>query len=64
MPKTAAATTAAPRKRTRRTPSMRRTRRAISHDQIALRAYEIHLSGVGGDPVEHWLRAERELAEA
>jgi hypothetical protein len=32
-----------------------------THEQIALRAYAIHLSGTGGDAVEHWLRAEREL---
>jgi hypothetical protein len=46
----------------------RTTRRAapasVTHEQIALRAYEIHLSGGGGDPVEHWLRAERELTAA
>ena len=35
-----------------------------SHDEIALRAYEIHESGAGGDAIENWLRAERELAEA
>ena len=64
MPKTA--TASRPRtKRTRRpAASSRRTRRAISHDQIALRAYELHLAGVEGDPMEHWLRAERELAAA
>jgi hypothetical protein len=36
----------------------------VTHEQIAMRAYEIHLSGTGGDPVDHWLRAERELAAA
>jgi hypothetical protein len=52
-------------------PATRRTRAtraaaapAVTHEQIALRAYEIHLSGTGGDPVEHWLRAERELTTA
>jgi len=30
-------------------------------EEIAARAYEIHLSGAGGDDVENWLRAEREL---
>jgi Protein of unknown function (DUF2934) len=63
MPKTKTSTSAA--KRVRAAAAPRRTRRrtaAVGHDQIAARAYEIHLSGAGGDPVEHWLRAERELA--
>jgi hypothetical protein len=33
----------------------------VSSDEIALRAYEIHVSGGGGDEVENWLRAEAEL---
>jgi Protein of unknown function (DUF2934) len=33
----------------------------ITHEQIALRAYEIHLEGSEGDALAHWLRAEREL---
>jgi hypothetical protein len=33
----------------------------ISRDQIAKRAYEIHLSGSGGSETDNWLRAEREL---
>jgi hypothetical protein len=36
----------------------------ITHDQIALRAYEIHLAGTEGDALAHWLRAERELVGA
>jgi hypothetical protein len=36
----------------------------VTHEQIAMRAYEIHLSGTGGDAVEQWLRAERELTAA
>jgi hypothetical protein len=77
MPKsTAAKTTAgkptdeAPRaKRTRRVlkPSPRRRRvepRPVSHEQIALRAYELHLLGQGADAMENWLRAERELVGA
>jgi hypothetical protein len=32
-----------------------------THDEIAVRAYEIHESGDGGDELENWLRAEREL---
>lgn len=35
----------------------------VTHEQIAMRAYEIHLSGTAGDALEHWLRAERELTE-
>jgi hypothetical protein len=49
----------------------RRTRRRavaapapITHEQIALRAYEIHLEGFEGDALAHWLRAERELVGA
>ncbi|MEA2322250.1 MAG: hypothetical protein QOD81_2100 [Solirubrobacteraceae bacterium] len=34
---------------------------APTQEEIALRAYEIHQSGTGGDALEHWLRAEREL---
>jgi hypothetical protein len=33
----------------------------ITRDQIAKRAYEIHLSGKGGSETDNWLRAEREL---
>ena len=32
-----------------------------THDEISVRAYEIHESGEGGDELENWLRAEREL---
>ena len=32
-----------------------------THDEIAVRAYEIHESGEGGDELENGLRAEREL---
>lgn len=37
----------------------------VSHEQIAMRAYEIYLSrgAAGGSEVEDWLQAERELAE-
>jgi len=37
-----------------------------THEQIALRAYHIFLErgSVPGDPMEDWLRAERELAES
>jgi hypothetical protein len=33
----------------------------ITRDQIAKRAYEIHLSGGGGSETDNWHRAEREL---
>jgi hypothetical protein len=33
----------------------------VNGEEIAIRAYEIHLSGPGGDHVENWLRAEQEL---
>jgi Protein of unknown function (DUF2934) len=36
-----------------------------THEEIALRAYEIYLErgGVPGDALEDWTRAERELRE-
>lgn len=37
--------------------------RQPSHEQIAERAYDIYERGQGGDHVEHWLQAERELNE-
>ena len=72
MPKTTTAKTTAeePRpKRARRVvkPGSRRRSAApapVTHEQIALRAYELHLLGVGADPMENWLRAERELVAA
>jgi hypothetical protein len=72
MPKSTTARTTAeetPRKRTRRIvkPSTRRRRvepRPVSHEQIALRAYELHLLGHGEDAMDNWLRAERELVGA
>jgi hypothetical protein len=35
--------------------------RVVTHDDIAKRAYEIHLSGTGGSETDNWYRAEREL---
>jgi hypothetical protein len=35
----------------------------LSWDHVATRAYYIHLEA-GGDPVENWVRAERELISA
>jgi hypothetical protein len=67
---TAETTEEAPRaKRTRRVikPATRRRRvepRPVSHEQIALRAYELHLLGQGTDAMDNWLRAERELVGA
>jgi hypothetical protein len=47
-----------------RKPVVRRKRvPKITHDDIAMRAYYIHLEG-GPDPLENWVRAERELAAA
>jgi hypothetical protein len=44
-----------------RKPSLRRKRTpAITPDDVATRAYYLHLEG-GHDPLENWLRAEREL---
>jgi hypothetical protein len=36
----------------------------VTADEIAVRAYEIYLSGHGGDDLDNWLRAERELQTA
>ena len=35
--------------------------REVTHDMIARRAFEIHISGKGSDQLGNWLRAEREL---
>jgi hypothetical protein len=48
-----------------RKPAVRRKRAAaaataVSYDDIATRAYYLHLEG-GDDPFENWLRAEHEL---
>jgi hypothetical protein len=75
MPKTTTATQTAeetPKPRATRTrrvakPSSRKRAAApapVTHEQIALRAYELHLLGAGADPMENWLRAERELVGA
>jgi len=39
-------------------------RRKPTHDEIATRAYFIHLDEGVGDEVGNWLRAERELTAA
>ena len=45
-------------------PSRAKKRTPPTHEQIEQRAYEISQSSGNGDPVEHWLEAERELVEA
>jgi hypothetical protein len=35
----------------------------VTHEDIATRAYYLHLEG-GPDPFENWVRAERELVRA
>ena len=36
-------------------------KREISHEMIAVRAFEISMGGTGGSEVDNWYRAEREL---
>lgn len=59
MPKSKS--TAAPKTKTSRVKKTRPT-----HEEIALRAYQIYLerNGAPGDPHSDWLRAEAELASA
>lgn len=47
-------------------PSVEAARTEPTQEEIALRAYHIYLEreGAGGDPLEDWLQAERELIEA
>jgi hypothetical protein len=33
----------------------------VAFDEIAARAYEIHISGMGGDADDNWIRAEQQL---
>jgi hypothetical protein len=44
-----------------RSPKPRTRRRGPDHAEISERAYFIHLEDGGGDVLENWLRAEREL---
>jgi Protein of unknown function (DUF2934) len=62
--------TAAAEPAAKKTVTRRRTKRMeatqpieLSWDHVATRAYYIHLEA-GGDPVENWMRAERELISA
>jgi hypothetical protein len=69
MPKDSTAKATAT-KRVRRTVKTATTRRRsaatapVTHEQIALRAYMLHLEGAEGDATANWLRAERELVGA
>ena len=59
---------AATKKTAAKTTITRRTKKAtepivLTWEDIATRAYYIHLEA-GGDPLENWLRAERELVAA
>ena len=56
--------TAAKRAVTRRTKNAEATEPIVlKWEHVATRAYYIHLEA-GGDPLENWLRAERELVAA
>lgn len=69
-PKTAAkATTAKTAKTAKATPRARNPKVAAQvvaygPEHVAERAYYLWESGADGDQLEHWLRAERELATA
>ncbi len=62
----ASSTTKTPRRRAAAAP--KRARKAappvIGHEAIAARAFAIFESEGGGDHLDHWLRAERELVAA
>ena len=58
--KTAAKARKAP---VRKPATARAQRRAVTHDDVARRAYELHLAG-GADAFDNWVRAERELSAA
>ena len=69
-PKPARKTTAAAKRTTTTTTTTRkRTVKAapamqeVTAEEIAFRAYMISLSGEGGDQLDNWLRAERELSQ-
>ena len=67
MPQETTTKRTAAKRTTSKRPARRRAAAApapITHEQIALRAYEIHLDGTEGDALAHWLRAERELVGA
>jgi Protein of unknown function (DUF2934) len=59
--------TSAPAKVVKTTPSRNTplpkaaSRKEVTREMIAKRAYEIFAGGTGGDETHNWLRAEREL---
>jgi hypothetical protein len=55
---------AAKTKTTAKTKSRRTCARALDRDDIATRAYYIHLEEGSSNDMENWLRAERELTAA
>lgn len=63
----AAAEKPAAKKTVAKKPVTRRTKKTetieLTWDHVATRAYYISIEE-GGDPTEHWLRAERELVAA
>ena len=48
----------------RKPAASRKKKTAPTYEDVATRAYYIHLEGGGADELENWLRAERELATA
>ena len=44
----------------RKPATTRAKRRPVTHEDVAFRAYELHLAG-GTDAFDNWVRAEREL---
>jgi hypothetical protein len=50
-----------PRAATPQSAAVRPAAKAVTHELIARRAYEIWASGQGGSETENWIRAEREL---
>ncbi len=42
-------------------PAAAPVRKIVTHEAIAIRAYEISRSGMGGSEDQNWLQAEREL---
>lgn len=57
-------TRATPARKAAATPRARRAPRpAVTHDEIAVRAYHLHLEG-NGDAFANWIRAETELTAA
>ena len=64
MPKEPKTTTKAVRKPSLRKRKVAAPAPAVTHDQIAERAYLLYVDGSEGDAFEHWVRAERELTAA